>query len=362
MGLETQPHSVGYDFNEINTDDFVALCKEIGAEPFITINPTWNTEEECAQWVEYCNGDADTEYGRIRIERGYKEPYNVKYWSLGNEFGYGHMEGDNTAAGYGKNGKRYGKKMLEVSPDLVLCSSGPYPNKEWAEQSARQLMEVAPMVALHSYVAQPFFMEKEQYEEDYYECIDKVDTQCRKLVHQMREELGDDRLRISFDEWNVWYAWYRAKSVNDGIFTASMLHMLIEEAGPSGIDMACHFEAVNEGAIRVEWDHSFLTPSGKMFSVMKNHISGKIRFAAKDAIMTEKDGICTVTLINRSYSDDKKFVLMQCGAPVTATLFSSEDVLPHSDFEVTDVKLNAINDTIDVQLPKHSVMLLRLKK
>ena len=362
LGLETQPHSLGYDFNEINTDDFVALCKEIGAEPFITINPTWNTEEECAQWVEYCNGDADTEYGRIRIERGYKEPYNVKYWSLGNEFGYGHMEGDNTAAGYGKNGKRYGKKMLEVSPDLVLCSSGPYPNKEWAEQSARQLMEVAPMVALHSYVAQPFFMEKEQYEKDYYECIDKVDTQCRKLVHQMREELGDDRLRISFDEWNVWYAWYRAKSVNDGIFTASMLHMLIEEAGPSGIDMACHFEAVNEGAIRVEWDHSFLTPSGKMFSVMKNHIGGKIRFAAKDAIMTEKDGICTVTLINRSYSDDKKFVLMQCGAPVTATLFSSEDVLPHSDFEVTDVKLNAINDTIDVQLPKHSVMLLRLKR
>ena len=88
----------------------------------------------------------------------------------------------------------------------------------------------------------------------------QVDTQCRKLVHQMREELGDDRLRISFDEWNVWYAWYRAKSVNDGIFTASMLHMLIEEAGPSGIDMACHFEAVNEGAIRVEWEHAFLTP------------------------------------------------------------------------------------------------------
>ncbi len=41
-------------------------------------------------------------------------------------------------------------------------------------------MEVAPMVALHSYVAQPFFMEKEQYEEDYYECIDKVDTQMQE--------------------------------------------------------------------------------------------------------------------------------------------------------------------------------------
>ena len=36
---------------------------------------------------------------------------------------------------------RYGTKMLEVSPDLVLCSSGRYPNREWAEQSARQLVD-----------------------------------------------------------------------------------------------------------------------------------------------------------------------------------------------------------------------------
>ena len=95
---------------------------------------------------------------------------------------------------------------------------------------------------------------------------------------------------------------------------------------------------------------------------MKNHIGGKIRFTSKDAIMTEKDEIYTITLVNRSYSDDKEFVLMKYGDPVTALLFSSEEVLPHSDFEVTDVKLNAINDMIDVQLPKHSVMLLQFKR
>ena len=39
LGLETQPHSMGYDYDEINTDDFVALCREVGAEPFITITP-----------------------------------------------------------------------------------------------------------------------------------------------------------------------------------------------------------------------------------------------------------------------------------------------------------------------------------
>ena len=158
LGLETQAHSMGYDFSEINTDDFVALCREIGAEPYITINLTWNTAEECAQWVEYCNGGADTEYGRLRIQRGYEEPYNVKFWSLGNEFGFGHMEGENTARGYLKKCRLYGGKMLEVSPDLTLFTCGPYPNTEWVEQAARPLVDMAPLVSLHTYIKQPIFV------------------------------------------------------------------------------------------------------------------------------------------------------------------------------------------------------------
>lgn len=359
MGLETQPHSMGYDFSEINTDDFIALCREIGAEPFITINPTWNTPMECAQWVEYCNGDGNTEYGRLRIRRGYKEPYNVRFWSLGNEFGYGHMEGDNTPGGYGKMGIDFGKKMLQVSPDLNLCSSGPYPNKDWVEHAARPLGKIAPLVSLHAYVAQPLFAEPDKYKEEYYDCINKVDTQCRELVHKMRNELNDDSLRISFDEWNVWYGWYRPKSVNDGIFTAAMLHMLIEEADFSGIHMACHFEAVNEGAIRVEWDKSFLTPSGQMFAVMKNHIDGKLCFAAKDAVVTLKENVLTITLLNRSYDSSQKFIIPRYGEIMVSKLYTSECVLPYSDFEVKDVELRAVGDSYEVILPKHSVMLIQ---
>ena len=53
---------------------------------------------------------------------------------------------------------------------------------------------------------------------------------------------------------------------------------------------------------------------------------------------------------------------MKYGDPVTALLFSSEEVLPHSDFEMNNVELNVVNDTISIQLPKHSVMLLQFKK
>ena len=37
-GAGILPHTDGYDDHEIGTDEFVALCREIGAEPWITIN------------------------------------------------------------------------------------------------------------------------------------------------------------------------------------------------------------------------------------------------------------------------------------------------------------------------------------
>ena len=272
------------------------------------------------------------------------------------------MEGDNTAQGYCRRAAEYGKRLLEVSPDLILCSSGPYPDEEWAEHSAGQLKTIAPLVSLHSYVGQPLFTVPDNFRKEYYDCIDKVNSQCRNLVHTLRAQLADEKQKISFDEWNVWYSWYRPKCVSDGIFTAAMLHMLMEEAGPSGIFAACHFEAVNEGAIRVEWDRAFLTPSGQMFAVMKNHIGGRLCFAGQDAVATEKDQVLTVTLLNRSFEEKKEFILPRYGKQITAILYRADQVLPYSDFEVTEVKLRETGENRVAVLPKHSMMLIQMKK
>jgi alpha-N-arabinofuranosidase len=40
---------------------------------------------EAAAWVEYCNGDATTEGGRMRMANGRVKPYGVKYWEIDNE-------------------------------------------------------------------------------------------------------------------------------------------------------------------------------------------------------------------------------------------------------------------------------------
>ena len=113
---ETQPYSHGYDFNELDTDAVVAICREIEAEPFFTINPVWDSPEESAAWVEYCNGPANSQMGKLRAERGFPEPYHVRFWSLGNEMGYGHMEGPHTPSEYEALSRRHAQAMLKVSP------------------------------------------------------------------------------------------------------------------------------------------------------------------------------------------------------------------------------------------------------
>lgn len=70
---------------EFGTDEYLKFCESIGIEPHIVTNLVNGTPEEAAEWVEYCNGSAETPMGHLRAENGRIEPYKVKYWELGNE-------------------------------------------------------------------------------------------------------------------------------------------------------------------------------------------------------------------------------------------------------------------------------------
>lgn len=362
LWLETQPHTNGYDFHEIATDDFIALCREIGAEPFITLNPTWNTPEESAQWVEYCNGDASTPYGKLRAERGHPEPYHVQFWSLGNEAGYGHMEGANTADAYARAVREHARKMLEVSPNLTLCSSGPYPNQEWADFSAKSLADVASAVSLHHYATYPAFIDPAKRKEDYESLIRQVDTEFQPRIRILREQLGDSPVKISFDEWNAWYAWYRGGSVAEGIMAAAFLNMLYRNDRQYGVMMACHFESVNEGAIQVFPDKVRLSATGQAISAMHYHANGQVCALQKDVTATCRDSVVTVTLLNRSFDGEKKFTLENCGQVLSADLYSADDVVPNTVFRTTPMSAAVNNGVLSVTLPPHSMAVIRMEK
>ena len=372
--IETQPYTDGYDYHEINTDDFIDLCREVGAEPMLTINLAWDSPEESAQWVEYCNGAADTEYGRKRAERGHPEPYGVRLWSLGNEMGYTHMEGPKGPEGYADMAERHADAMRGVSPDLEFVSSGPYPNDNWAKHSAARLRDKVPNISLHGYYGPTShtggrlrYTTPDDIKATY-EAIVQSSDKARQRAEAMRRSLdatGAEGLHISFDEWNQWYSWYRPSCVAEGIFTARMMHFFIGSSDSLDMPIVCYFQPVGEGAILIDAEKSTLTANGQVFALMKAHQDGAVcRVEDNDdysVCATIRDDTLTVTLINAAYDSDRHFSLPVKGKVVETCLYTSSDVTPYTYFTEAALPLSATKKNIQTTLPPHSVALLKIK-
>ena len=52
--------------NRFGTDEFIAYCRELGAEPYICVNMGTGTMDEAQAWVEYCNGTGNTHWANLR--------------------------------------------------------------------------------------------------------------------------------------------------------------------------------------------------------------------------------------------------------------------------------------------------------
>ncbi|HOH28403.1 MAG TPA: hypothetical protein PLC40_01905 [Candidatus Hydrogenedentes bacterium] len=102
----------------------MALCKEVGAGPMLTVNLGSGTPEEAAAWVEYCNRPADTKWGAERAKNGHPVPYGVKYWFVGNEtFGPGEI-GRMSPQKYCDVYKTFAGAMRAVDPSIQLIAVG----------------------------------------------------------------------------------------------------------------------------------------------------------------------------------------------------------------------------------------------
>lgn len=73
------------DRNQVGTDEWLAMARAMGVESSICINAGTGTLDDARYWIEYVNSPAGSYWADKRAEYGHPEPYNVKYWHLGNE-------------------------------------------------------------------------------------------------------------------------------------------------------------------------------------------------------------------------------------------------------------------------------------
>lgn len=114
------------DTNSYGTDEFIAMCRKLGAEPLIVINagrhdpgtPRADYIKEACEWIEYCNGPADSAWGKVRAANGHPEPYGVRLWEIDNETWSAGVEG------YIAIVKEFAPAMRAADPSIVLLACG----------------------------------------------------------------------------------------------------------------------------------------------------------------------------------------------------------------------------------------------
>ena len=119
--------------NQFGTDEFIAFCLAVGCEPMICVNAGDGTPQEAAQWIQYCNGPADTPMGALRAANGHPEPYGVKYWEIGNELWGRWQYHWTTAEGYVDRFSRFAPAMRQADPGirLLACGAPVFWGKTW---------------------------------------------------------------------------------------------------------------------------------------------------------------------------------------------------------------------------------------
>lgn len=202
--------------NQFGTDEYIEFCRKIGTDPYISVNMGTGTMEEAQQWVEYCNVKSGPYYAELRKKYGHPEPYNVKYWSLGNEMdGYWQM-GHLNVEDYSKKARETAKLMRLTDPGIKLIAAGssnyrPGADPDyWNRTVLDNLKDYVDYISLHMYVGNP--------DNNYYNFIATplVLEQRTNIVRGMIDEVMQDANRgdrapihIAWDEYNVWY---RARS------------------------------------------------------------------------------------------------------------------------------------------------------
>jgi alpha-L-arabinofuranosidase len=192
----------GEEPNTFGTDEFLAYCGELGTEPYICLNMGTGTLAEALAWVEYCNSARNTDWAARRRANGRDEPYQVRYWALGNEM-YGQWQvGMMTAEEYVREAARWARAIRMLDPAARLVACGETGLTEWDRVVIDGLAGLVDYHSIHIYTGS----------DDYWTNVlqphqaERAISTTAALIDRAAYAQGlERRPAIAYDEWNVWY-------------------------------------------------------------------------------------------------------------------------------------------------------------
>ncbi|MBD5778347.1 alpha-L-arabinofuranosidase [Pelagicoccus sp. NFK12] len=381
----TRPES-----NQMGTDEYVAFCNLVGAENFICINAGSGTIDDASNWVEYCNAPVGTYYADLRAKYGNPEPFDVKYWGLGNEADGPWQIGYKTKEEYVRFASEAAKVMKMVDEDIKLIASGSSnyplvtssydPNDgwiDWNDYILDKMYEDIDYISLHRYATQalraidkPVFADTMSLGLD----IEEKIVVTKGLIEKAKSKaVSDHDVYISFDEYGA-----RGNTIAGPLLLSQHLNAFIRHADivkMANLTFLTSLTGITE-------DGSYKTSLYYPFSLFSNNCRGvsldvysrcetysnelfkEVPYLDVTAVLNEEKGALFINVVNRSEIDAiETDIELQSGeymgsATVRTVTGDSIDATNTAEVEQVDIDEGSIKfkkNMIRYSFPAHSL-------
>ena len=231
---------------EFGTDEYLALCHDLGITPQISVNVGSGTPEEAASWLAYCR---EWYLGRELVPP-------VIYVGIGNEH-WGTWElGNMTGAMYAEALRAYVPGIRAAYPETRILALGPETGETllpqerlpWRAPVLAQAADLVDLLAVQHYVS-AWNEERSLELPQALAGVRRLSDEVAALVEDCRRAGG--RIRAAVTEWNLWRraahhdgrGFWEPQDVTHALFVAAVLNDFCRLA--PGLELANHYHLLN---------------------------------------------------------------------------------------------------------------------
>lgn len=391
--------------NHFGTHEFMELCRQLGAAPYINGNVGSGTVYEMQQWVEYMTFDGESPMSNWRKENGREEPWKVPFFGVGNEnWGCG---GNMRPEYYADEFRRYATYVRNFGDNKIYkIACGPSDQDyNWTEVLMREAGRFMDGLSLHYYTI-PTGSWGDKGSATEFDAVSWFETLRRTLLmdefltkHSAIMDKYDPAKRVGIivDEWGTWYNvepgtnpgfLYQQNSMRDALVAGINLNIFQQHCGR--VHMANIAQTINvlQAMILTEGAKMVLTPTYHVFEMFKVHQDAElvpVQFTSPNYTLgavsipqlsvscsRNAEGKLHISLCNLHHAESAPVSLKLNGISgeprISGRILAHESLNAHNTFaEPEKVKPQAFtavewhNGELSASLPPASVVVLALE-
>lgn len=326
--------------NSFGTHEFFELCDQLGCDAYINGNVGSGTVQEMSEWVEYMTFDGLSPMSELRKKNGREEPWEVKYFGVGNEnWGCG---GNMRPEYYAYEFNRYNTYVRDYIQGKHIYRVACGPNAEdynWTERFMKTARRHMNGLSLHYYTVPRSWHTRGLalgFDRDMYYCTVatayKIDKIIQSHIEIMNRHDPYREVDLIVDEWGTWFDvepgtnpgfLYQQNTMRDAMVAGLTLNIFNKHS--DRVRMANIAQTVNvlQAVVLTDGEKMILTPTYHIFKMYKEHQNNTLLGSYLTSEIIESEGMKMPELIESASIDENGTI---CSTVVNVNLDDTREI------------------------------------